>query len=360
MRPTIHADHAGPVADYRDVAVLVPCHDEAATVARVVHGFARALPGATVVVCDNASADGTADLARAAGARVITEHRPGKGFAVRRLFSDVEAAYYVLVDGDATYDPRAAPAMVAAMREGGVDTVLGVRRPVGSGKAEWRPGHQLGNAVFSSTFSRLFDTTYSDVLTGYRAFSRRFVKSCPLLARGFDVEIELNAHGASLGVPHAEVETRYRERPEGSTSKLSTWSDGARIFRRLLRLYRDFKPGLCFGLPGLLSVLVGLGFFVPVLVEFQETARVARYPTLFVAVGAMLAGLVLMLVSAILDRAARDRIERNRLAYLAQPSPGVWPGRVPVGLPPGRVHEVDVAGSLVGRAAGSSQNARSR
>lgn len=321
---------------YEGVAVLVPCRDEAATVAGVVASFRRTLPGAVVVVCDNGSTDGTADRARAAGARVITEQRPGKGAAVRRLFAEVDADHYVLVDGDATYDPATAPAMVAAMREDGVDTVLGVRHPVGSGEAEFRPGHRVGNAIFSATFSWLFGAGYSDVLTGYRGFSRRFVKSCPLLAVGFDVEIELNAHGASLAVPWAEIDTDYRERPAGSHSKLSTWGDGLRILRRLLRLYGDFKPSLWFGLPGVVAALIGLAFFVPVLVEFTRTDRVARYPTLFVAVGMMLAGLVLMLVGAILDRASRDRLERNRLAYLAQPSPYQVQEQVSVAAPPVR------------------------
>jgi glycosyltransferase involved in cell wall biosynthesis len=194
---------------YSDVAVLVPCHDEAATVGLVVTAFRQVLPGAHVVVCDNASGDGTADAARAAGARVTTEPRRGKGFAVRRLFSDVEAPLHLLVDGDGTYEAAAAPRMVDLMRRDGVDTVLAARRSVGSGAAEYRPGHRFGNAVFSRAFSRLVATEYSDVLTGYRGFTRRFVKGCPLLARGFEVKIELNAHGASLSLSHAEVVTTY-------------------------------------------------------------------------------------------------------------------------------------------------------
>lgn len=320
--------------DYRNVAVIVPCHNEATTIAAVISGFATALPGARIVVCDNNSTDDTAKIARSQGADVITERHPGKGYAVRRLFSDVDADFFVMVDGDDTYDPTAAPEMVRLMREEGVDTVLGVRRAVStSGSAEFRPGHQLGNRVFSTTFSVLFDTSYSDVLTGYRGFSRRFVKSCPLLARGFDVEIELNAHGASLGMPLAEVDTRYTERITGSNSKLNTYSDGLRIFRRLFRLFRDFRPALSFGLPGVLLVLLALGFGIPVYVEFEQTGTVPRFPTLFVVIGVFLAALFLMLTGAILDRAARDRLERNRLAYLAIPAP--WQGN--------RVHVGDVA-----------------
>ena len=307
---------------YEDVAVLVPCHNEARTIGQVVRGFAEHLPGARVVVCDNRSTDATAEVARAAGAIVITERHPGKGYAVRRLFSDVDADFFVMVDGDGTYDPRVAPDMIRLMREDGVDTVLAIRVAQSArGAAEYRAGHQLGNRLFSRTFSSLFDTSYADVLTGYRAFSRRFVKSCPLLARGFDVEIELNAHGASLGMPWAEVRAPYVERIDGSESKLNTYRDGARIFRRLLRLFRDFRPALSFGVPGLLLGLLGLVTVIPVLLTYQETGEVPRFPTLFVVIGLFLAALVLALVGAILDRAARDRLERNRLAYLALPAP---------------------------------------
>jgi glycosyltransferase involved in cell wall biosynthesis len=307
---------------HHDVAVLVPCHNEATTIREVVEAFTRELPGAQIVVCDNNSTDGTAEVARAAGAMVITERHRGKGFAVRRLFSDVDADHYVMVDGDATYDASAAPEMVRLMREEGVDTVLGVRQAVSTtGTAEYRPGHQLGNLVFSRTFSTLFDTSYADVLTGYRGFSRRFVKSCPLLARGFDVEIELNAHGASLGMPLAEVETVYRERVSGSESKLNTYRDGLRIFRRLFRLYRDFKPSLAFGGLGALMALLGVATVIPVLVQYQQSGLVPRFPTLFVVIGLFLAALFLLLTGAILERASRDRLERNRLAYLSLPAP---------------------------------------
>lgn len=307
---------------YQDVAVVVPCHNEATTIRTVIEDFSAHLPGARIVVCDNNSSDGTGDVARAAGAIVITEHHRGKGFAVRRLFSDVDAEYYVMTDGDATYDASAAPEMVRLMREEGVDTVLGVRRAEStSGSAEYRPGHQLGNLIFSRTFSKLFDTQYTDVLTGYRGFSRRFVKSCPLLARGFDVEIELNAHGASLGMPLAEVETAYRERIDGSESKLNTYRDGMRIFRRLFRLFRDFKPFLSFGGLGVLMAVLGVAVVVPVLVQYHDTGLVPRFPTLFVVIGLSLAALFLLLTGAILERASRDRLERNRLAYLSIPAP---------------------------------------
>jgi glycosyltransferase involved in cell wall biosynthesis len=309
-------------SSYTGVAVLVPCFNEAQTVGDVVRGFLKHLPGARVVVCDNNSTDDTAALAREAGAAVIVERHRGKGFAVRRLFADVDADYFILVDGDATYAPEAAPEIVRLMREEGVDTVLAVRRAQSaSGAAEFRSGHQLGNRIFSRTFSFLFDTEYSDVLTGYRGFSRRFVKSCPLLARGFDVEIELNAHGASLGMPLAEVETVYRERVSGSESKLNTYRDGLRIFRRLFRLYRDFKPSLAFGGLGALMALLGVATVIPVLVQYQQSGLVPRFPTLFVVIGLFLAALFLLLTGAILERASRDRLERNRLAYLSLPAP---------------------------------------
>jgi len=332
--------------EYHDVAVLVPCHNEAATVRDVVTAFHRELPGAQIVVCDNNSTDGTADVARAAGADVITERHRGKGFAVRRLFSDVQAEYYVMVDGDGTYDASAAPEMVRLMREDGVDTVLGVRRSVSSsGTAEYRPGHQLGNLLFSRTFSTLFDTSYADVLTGYRGFSRRFVKSCPLLARGFDVEIELNAHGASLGMPLAEVDTDYRERASGSESKLNTYRDGFRIFRRLFRLYRDFKPALVFGGLGLLMVVLGIAAAIPVLVQYQQSGLVPRLPTLFVVVGLFLVACFLLLTGSILERASRDRLERNRLSYLALPAP-----KAVQRAKPAQVHEPARLTAIPGRA----------
>ncbi|MBB3678219.1 glycosyltransferase [Modestobacter versicolor] len=307
---------------YEDVAVLIPCHNEATTIAEVVTGFRRHLPGARVVVCDNNSTDDTGALAVEAGADVIRETHRGKGYAVRRLFSDVDAAFFIMVDGDGTYDASAAPEMIRLMREDGVDTVLAAREARSDdGAAEFRVGHQWGNRVFSRTFAFLFDTSYSDVLTGYRGFSRRFVKSCPLLARGFEVEIELNAHGASLGMPWAELSTAYVERVTGSESKLNTYSDGARIFRRLFRLFRDFRPALSFGLPGLLLGLLGVIIVIPVLVTYQDTGTVPRFPTLFVVIGLFLAALVLGLVGAILERASRDRLERNRLAYLSVPAP---------------------------------------
>ncbi len=308
------------MTSYDDVAVLVPCHNEAHTIATVVKGFEEHLPGARVVVCDNSSSDGTSEIARSAGARVISELNKGKGYAVRRLFADVDAAYYILVDGDATYDPSDAPEIVRLMKEG-ADTVLGVRVPESGQEMEFRRGHQFGNAMFSRTFSFLFETHYSDVLTGYRGFSRRFVKSCPLLARGFDVEIELNVHGASLSVPTAEIRSRYQDRPDGSHSKLNTYGDGIRIFRRLFRLFRDYRPMLSFG--GVAAVLVVLGavFGIPVLLDYERSGLVLRFPTLFVVVGLLLGAGVSLLVGVILERSSRDRIERNRLAYLSLDPP---------------------------------------
>ena len=301
---------------YDGVAVLVPCHNEARTIAIVVRGFEEHLPGARVVVCDNSSTDGTSEIARSVGARVISERNQGKGYAVRRLFADVDADYYVLVDGDATYDPSDAPEIVRLMKEG-ADTVLAVRVPESGGEMEFRRGHRFGNAVFSRTFSFLFATNYADVLTGYRGFSRRFVKSCPLLARGFDVEIELNVHAASLSVPTAEIESRYQDRPDGSHSKLNTYKDGARIFRRLFRLFRDYRPMLSFGAVSAILAVLGVALGIPVLLDYERSGLVLRFPTLFVVVGLLLGGGVSLLVGVILERSSRDRIERNRLAYLS-------------------------------------------
>src|SRR3954467_11124725 len=238
---------------------------------------------------------GPVPTGRAAGALVITERRRGKGYAVRRLVSDVDADFFVMVDGDGTYDAARAPEMVRIMRDEGVDTVLGVRQSkTETGAAEFRAGHQLGNLAFSRIFSVLFDTEYRDALTGYRGLSRRFVKSSPLLARGFDVEIELNAPGASLGMPLAEVTTLYVERPTGSASKLNTYRDGLRILRRLMRLFRDFRPSLSFGGLGAVLGLLGVVAGVPVVLEYERTGLVPRFPTLFVVVALLLAALFLL------------------------------------------------------------------
>ncbi|HEX8972738.1 glycosyltransferase family 2 protein [Oryzihumus sp.] len=311
-----------------NVAVIVPCHNEERTIADVVAGFREALPGCEVVVVDNASTDATAERAAEAGARVIFEPRPGKGNAVRRLFADVEAQCYVMVDGDATYDAGAAPVLVSKVLDEGIDMVVGAR-VAGPGAAQaYRAGHRFGNALLTWVFQRLFGLRVEDTLSGYRGFSRRFVKTFPSMASGFEIEAELNAHAASVGVTYDEVRTAYGSRPEGSESKLSTYRDGVRILRRNLRLFRDWKPFASFTGLAVPWALGAVALLVPVLTDYVHTGLVPRYPSLIAAVGCFLVALNLVMAGAILERTTRNRIEAVRLAYLRIPAPR----RTPVGV----------------------------
>jgi glycosyltransferase involved in cell wall biosynthesis len=309
----------GP-ATYRDVAVVVPCHNEETTVADVVADFAAALPGALVVVVDNDSDDATAAVARAAGAFVISEPRRGKGRAVRRLFSDIDASCYVLIDGDGTYDPKAAPGLVRLVMDEGVDMVVGSRVSAPSDAAAYRRGHQLGNAVLTYIFQRLFRLPLNDTLSGYRVLSRRFVKSFPTGATGFEIEVELNAHAAVLEVPVAEVATDYSARPPGSVSKLDTYADGWRILRRNLRLFRDARPTLAFTLLASPLLAVSTVLIGVAVLEFIHTGLVNHFPSLIAGVGGFLVGTNFFIAGLVMERIARNRIEVIRLAYLSHPS----------------------------------------
>lgn len=306
---------------YSRVAVIVPCHNEETTIGDVVAGFTAALPGASVVVADNNCTDGTAAVATAHGAQVITESRPGKGFAVRRLLADIEADCYVMIDGDATYDAASAPQMVGLVLDQGVDMVNGARQTAGEVSEAYRPGHTLGNAVLTWIFQRLFGLEIQDTLSGYRVMSRRFVKSFPTGAEGFEIEAELNAHAATLGVPIAEVETPYYSRPEGSESKLNTYRDGVRILRRNLRLFRDARPSLAFFLLSLPWLIVAGVLLAIAFAEYFATGVVTRFPSLIFGVGALVVGVLIIITGLILERVARNRVEASRLAYLAIPPP---------------------------------------
>lgn len=303
------------------VAVIVPCHNEAQTIAKVVGQFRDALPGCQVVVVDNASTDSTSDQALAAGARVLSEPRPGKGNAVRRLFADVEAECFIMVDGDDTYEAEAAPALVSMVLDDGIDMVVGARAAgTGAGEA-YRTGHRFGNWLLTWVFQRLFALRIEDTLSGYRAFSRRFVKTFPSMATGFEIEAELNAHAASTGVNYGELRTVYGSRPHGSESKLSTYRDGIRILRRNLRLFRDWKPFLSFTGLALPWFLAAIALLVPVLRDYFQTGLVPKFPSLIAAVGCFQVGLNLVASGALLERTTRNRIEVVRLAYLAIAAP---------------------------------------
>ncbi len=299
------------------VAVLVPCYNEAAAIAGVVAGFRAALPGATVFVYDNNSKDATARIAAEAGAVVRTETLQGKGHVVRRMFADIEADLYVLVDGDGTYDPSAAPEMVRRLIADGLDMVTGVR--VSEVVEAYRPGHRLGNRVLTGMVRQVFGDRVSDMLSGYRVFSRRFVKSFPALAMGFEIETELTVHALELRMPLAEMSTRYGARPAGSASKLRTYVDGARILRTILMLVKEERPLQFFSLCGLGFFLLALVLGLPVVATYFRTGLVPRLPTAVLASGLVLLAFISVSLALILDSVAHGRRELKRLMYLAVP-----------------------------------------
>jgi hypothetical protein len=298
------------------IAVLVPCRNEASTVARVVADFRAALPDARVYVYDNASSDGTGELARQAGAIVRRESTPGKGGVVRRMFAEVDADVYVLVDGDATYDASRAPELVARLCEDDLDMVVAVRDDTDHALA-YRRGHRRGNRAFNNLLGALFGTYPTDMLSGYRAFSRRFVKSFPGHSRGFEIETELTVHALEQRLPTAEVVTAYVERPDGSSSKLSTGRDGLRILWKTAMLFRDERPLVFFGFFAAVFALVGLVLGGSVVIEFMETRLVPRLPTAILATGLMLLAFLALGCGLILNHVVRGRREVKRLAYLA-------------------------------------------
>jgi len=298
------------------IAILVPCRNEAAAVGQVVTGFHAALPGCVVYVYDNASTDGTAGIARAAGAVVRREQRPGKGGVVRRMFAEVDADVYIMVDGDATYDASRAPEMVAALVGDNLDMVTALRDDEGEAAA-YRRGHRLGNRMFNALLGLIFGQRPSDMLSGYRAFSRRFVKSFPLAAQGFEIETELTVHALELRIPTAEIATRYGARPEGSASKLNKWRDGLRILGTMATLFRDVRPLPFFGILAALLAAAGLALGTSVIIEYMHTGLVPRFPTAILATGLMLLASLALACGLILDSVARGRREAKRMAYLA-------------------------------------------
>lgn len=300
------------------IAVVIPCFNEGVTIAAVVAGFRAALPQAVIYVYDNNSSDQTASLAMAAGAVVQREVRQGKGHVVRRAFADVDADVYVLVDGDGTYDAPAAPGMVALLLEQQLDMVNGARRD--QVEAAYRPGHRFGNAMLTYLVGTVFGRDITDMLSGYRVFSRRFVKSFPALSAGFETETEFTVHALELGMPIAEVLTDYAERPAGSASKLRTIRDGIRILRTILVLVKDERPLAFFGAAATVLLLLGLGFGTSVALEFTRTGLVPRLPTAVLASTLVLLSALAIACGFVLDSVARGRKEFKRLAYLSVPS----------------------------------------
>ena len=310
------------------IAVLLPCYNEEAAIAQTIAGFRAALPGAAIYVYDNNSGDRTTEVAAAAGAIVRRERIQGKGAVVRRMFADIDADVYVMADGDATYDTAAAPALVARLLDEQCDMVVGSRIHDQSqgAAAAYRRGHQFGNALLTGMLAQLFGRSFTDILSGYRVFSRRFVKSFPSLSAGFEIETEISVHALELRMPVAEVETRYYARPEGSASKLSTYGDGWRILRTIVQLYRLERPMLFFGVLAAVLALAGLILAAPVLVTYWHTGLVPRLPTAILAMGLVILAFLNGFAGLILDTVVRGRREVRRLAYLALRAPG-GPGR---------------------------------
>ena len=301
------------------LAILIPCYNEAATVAKVVEDFRTALPAATIYVYDNNSKDGTADRAREAGAVVRSETRQGKGNVVRRMFADIEADVYILVDGDDTYDAAVAPALVARLIDDNLDIVSGKREATGA--AAYRRGHVLGNHLLTGLTSLMFGVHLRDMLTGYRVMSRRFVKSFPTAVEGFGIETELTVHSVRMLVPMAEVDTRYKERPEGSVSKLSTYRDGLRILLTIAGLTRRERPLVFYGLIFLFFALFTFVVGIPLVVGYFETGLVPRLPTAVLVSSTMVIAFLSLVAGLVLDTVTRGRWEQKRLAYLSFPGP---------------------------------------
>lgn len=296
------------------VAVLIPCYNEETAIGKTVADFRAALPDAVIYVYDNNSTDGTVKAARAAGAVVRNEAHQGKGNVVRRMFADVDADIYVLVDGDATYDAPSAPAMVSDLIENHRDMVVAAR--VDREDAAYRPGHRTGNWLLTSFVATVFGKTFTDILSGYRVFSRRFVKSFPVLSGGFEIETELTVHSLELDLPVGEIKTPYFARLDGSESKLNTWRDGFRILWTIFRLYRSERPLNFFSTIGICLVIIAVGIAIPIFVTYFETGAVPRLPTAVLSTGLMVVAMLSFVAGLILDTVTRGRREIKLLAYL--------------------------------------------
>jgi glycosyltransferase involved in cell wall biosynthesis len=321
------AEARAGAAEAARVAVLIPCYNEETAAPLVVKAFREALPDATVYVYDNNSTDRTSEVAAEAGAVVRRARRQGKGNVVRQMFSDVEADIYVLVDGDATYDAAAAPRLIGYLVHNELDMVCGAR--VTTEQAAYRLGHRLGNRVLTGLVREVFGREFKDMLTGYRVFSRRFVKSFPAASSGFETETELTVHALQMRLPTEEYETVYRARPEGSTSKLNSIRDGIRILRMIGLLVREERPLQFFGAIAAVAVLLAGLLAWPVAAEYFQTGLVPRFPTLIVAVALGVTGLLSLACGLILDTVSRARLEQRRLAYLGVSGPGALKLKTP-------------------------------
>lgn len=299
------------------VAVVVPCHNEEVTVGIVIDSFRAALPQASIHIFDNLSTDETAAIARSKGAHVWHVGHKGKGNVVRRMFADVDADVYVMVDGDATYHAPSVCRLVDTLIDARMDMVVGSRVEEERGIGEtYRPGHRFGNQLLTGAVQMIFGGTFTDMLSGYRAFSRRYAKSFPAMSKGFEIETELTVHALELRMPCAEIDTPYGARPEGSSSKLSTYRDGWRILVTIGRLVVSEKPLQFFGLLGSLLLLIAVGIASPIVLEYFETGVVRRFPTLSLVTVFLLSATVSFVCGLILHTVTHMRRELKRFAYL--------------------------------------------
>jgi glycosyltransferase involved in cell wall biosynthesis len=308
------ATRGAQAQDALQVAVLIPCYNEETAIGKTVADFRAALPNAVIYVYDNNSTDRTMQTARAAGAFVRSETHQGKGNVVRRMFADVDADIYVLVDGDATYDAPSAPAMINDLIENHRDMVVAAR--VDREDAAYRRGHRTGNWLLTSFVASVFGKSFTDILSGYRVFSRRFVKSFPVLSGGFEIETELTVHSLELDLPVSEIKTPYYARPDGSESKLNTWRDGFRILWTIFRLYRSERPLNFFSAIGASLAIAAIGIAIPIFVTYFETGAVPRLPTAVLSTGLVVVAVLSFAAGLILDTVTRGRREIKLLAYL--------------------------------------------
>ncbi len=302
------------------IAVTIPCYNEAITIAKVIEDFRRALPEAEIYVFDNNSSDNTAQIAADAGAIVRTETQQGKGYVVRRIFADIEADIYIMADGDDTYDASLAPVLVELLNKNHVDMVVGTR--AGVTEDAGREGHAFGNKLFNKLYNTLFGNQFTDIFSGYRVFTRRFVKSFPAVSAGFEIETEMSVHCSQLGIPILERPTPYGVRPEDSHSKLRTFHDGFRILGMFAMLAKETRPAAFFGVIGVALAVFAALLFAPVAYTYAQTGMVPRLPTAVLAMGLVVTGTITAVCGLILDSLARARIEAKRsvfLSYEAQP-----------------------------------------
>jgi glycosyltransferase involved in cell wall biosynthesis len=302
------------------IAVVIPYFNEALAIGQVLQAFQRELPEATLHVFDNNSTDGTADVAAAHGADVIHVQLRGKGNVVRRMFADVEADVYIMVDGDATYDISSIREHISLLVQKKLDMVVGCRQDSGDNPLTYRPGHRWGNRLLTGSVSRIFGGQFTDMLSGYRIFSRRYVKSFPAIAKGFEIETELTVHALGLRMPYAEVPTIYLSRPEGSQSKLSTYRDGWRILKTILKLFISERPLAFFALIAAVLAVFSIGLAIPLAITYMHTGLVPRLPTAVLVTGSMLSALLSLVCGAVLDTVTQGRLETKHLAYLNIPA----------------------------------------